>query len=146
MAELRWWHSGWKSASQCRGHEFNPWSRKISHAVEHLSLCAKTTEVCKPRAHARQQGKPLQGEARTLRWGEALTCLNYRKPACSKEAPVQSKIKKNFLKRAMTTKANINRQNYMKLQSICTTKKTIDKWKVNLLHWKFLLILYPIRS
>ena len=27
-----------------RGHRFDPWSRKIPHAVEQQSLCAKTTE------------------------------------------------------------------------------------------------------
>lgn len=69
-----------------------------------------------------------------------------QKARLQQEAPVQSKINKNVLKRAMTTKAKINTQNYMKLQSICTTKKTINKWKVHLLHWRrYLLILYPRR-
>ena len=31
-------------ACQCSGHGFEPWSRKIPHATEQLSLCATTTE------------------------------------------------------------------------------------------------------
>ena len=30
--------------SQCKGHGFDPWSRKIPHATEQLSLCTTTTE------------------------------------------------------------------------------------------------------
>ena len=41
---LPWWHSGWESACQCRGHGFEPWSGKISHAAEQLSPCATATE------------------------------------------------------------------------------------------------------
>ena len=33
-----------KSACQCRGHGFNPWSGKIPHTAEQLSPCATTTE------------------------------------------------------------------------------------------------------
>ena len=33
---LPWWHSGWESACQCRGHGFEPWSGKIPHAAEQL--------------------------------------------------------------------------------------------------------------
>ena len=29
---------------QCRGRGFKPWSGKIPHATEQLSLCATTTE------------------------------------------------------------------------------------------------------
>ena len=62
-----------------QGHGFEPWSRKIPHAVEQLtpapqilslcsrarepqllSPCATTTEACTPRARAPQQEKPLQ--------------------------------------------------------------------------------------
>ena len=39
-----WWRSGWESACQCRGHGFEPWSRKIPHAVEQLGPCTTTTE------------------------------------------------------------------------------------------------------
>ncbi|XP_057412237.1 thyrotroph embryonic factor isoform X3 [Balaenoptera acutorostrata] len=50
-----------------RGHEFEPWSRKIPRATEQLSLCTTTTEpACHttearaPKARAPQQEKPLQ--------------------------------------------------------------------------------------
>ena len=32
------------SACQCRRHRFNPWSGKIPHALEQLSLCTITTK------------------------------------------------------------------------------------------------------
>ena len=31
---LPWWHSGWESACQCRGHGLEPWSGRILHAAE----------------------------------------------------------------------------------------------------------------
>ena len=47
-----WWRSE-ESICQCRGHRFEPWSGKIPHAAEQLSLCATTTEpayrACEPR-------------------------------------------------------------------------------------------------
>ena len=63
---------------QCRGHGFEPWSGKIPHATEQLSLCTTTTEPAlyspktttthmlllleahASRACAPQQEKPLQ--------------------------------------------------------------------------------------
>ena len=42
--QARRWLSGGESASQCRGHGFDPWSEKIPHAAEQLSPCATTTE------------------------------------------------------------------------------------------------------
>ena len=49
---LAWWRSGWESACQCRGHGFEPWSRKIPHAAEQLGPCTITTEpvLWSPRA------------------------------------------------------------------------------------------------
>ena len=38
MAGASWWLSGKDSAHQCRRHGFDPWSRKIPHDVELLSL------------------------------------------------------------------------------------------------------------
>ena len=32
-----WWLSGKESACQCRRHRFDPWSRKMPHAVGQLS-------------------------------------------------------------------------------------------------------------
>ena len=44
---LPWWHSGWESACQCRGHGFEPWSGKIPHAAEQLRPWATTTELAR---------------------------------------------------------------------------------------------------
>ena len=41
---LPWWCSGWESACQCRGHGFEPWSGKIPHGTEQLSLCTTATK------------------------------------------------------------------------------------------------------
>ena len=41
---LPWWCSCQESACQWRGHGFEPWSGKIPHATEQLSLCTTTTE------------------------------------------------------------------------------------------------------
>ena len=40
-----WWPSGQASACQCRGHGFDPWSRKMLHAEGQLSLCITTREA-----------------------------------------------------------------------------------------------------
>ena len=49
---------------QCRGHRFNPWSRKIPHAPKvQLSPSTTTTEACVLRAHAPPQEKSLQWKA-----------------------------------------------------------------------------------
>ena len=42
--EPPWWSCGRESALQRKGHWFDPWSRKISHAMEQPSLCTTTTE------------------------------------------------------------------------------------------------------
>ena len=44
MEMLPRWLSGKKSAYQCRRHAFDPWSRKVQHAVEQLSLHTSATE------------------------------------------------------------------------------------------------------
>ena len=41
---LPWWHSGWESACQCRGHGFKPRSGKIPHAAEQLGPWATIAE------------------------------------------------------------------------------------------------------
>ena len=33
-----------KSVSQCKGHRFNPWSRRTPWAMGQIGLCATTTE------------------------------------------------------------------------------------------------------
>ena len=47
-----------------QGHGFDPWSRKIPHGAEQLSLCTTTAEARVPGAGALQQEKPLFTEAR----------------------------------------------------------------------------------
>ena len=46
------WSSGEESSCQCRGHRFDPWSRKIPHASKQLSPCATAVEACASRAFA----------------------------------------------------------------------------------------------
>ena len=43
-----WWLSGKESPCQCRRHRFNPWSKKISHATEQLSLVNHNYWACAP--------------------------------------------------------------------------------------------------
>ena len=50
----QWWIS-LVVLCQCRGHRFNPWSRKIPDASGRLSWCTTTTELVSSRAHAPQQ-------------------------------------------------------------------------------------------
>ena len=76
-----WWLRGKESTCQCRKHEFDPWPRKIPHAMEQLSPCTTTIEpvlwspgatttehkCCDhwspcPTAHTLQQEKPPQWE------------------------------------------------------------------------------------
>ena len=72
---LPWRSSGWEPAWQCRGHRFNPWSRKILHS-EKPSLITTTTKsqgaataepmCCNDWSRhtcAAQQEKPLQWAA-----------------------------------------------------------------------------------
>ena len=42
---LPWWFSGKESACQCGRRGFDPWSRKIPHAIRQLSLCTTTIEL-----------------------------------------------------------------------------------------------------
>ena len=64
---LPWWSSGKESTCQCKENGFDPWSRKISHAVEQLSLCATTTEHHSYWAQAREPGHSATREAITIR-------------------------------------------------------------------------------
>ena len=52
VQELPCWLSGKESACQCRRHEFSPWSGKIPHPAEQLSLClgAQEPQLLSPRA------------------------------------------------------------------------------------------------
>ena len=44
LLRFPWWLSDKESSCQCRRQWFNPWSGKIPHAVEQLSLRVTTTE------------------------------------------------------------------------------------------------------
>ena len=79
-----WWLSGKEPACQFRRRRFNPWSKKIPHAVKQLSLCTTAIEPmlwslgaaatepmcchywspCSLEPCAPQQEKPLRWEAR----------------------------------------------------------------------------------
>ena len=64
---LPWWLSGEESACQFRRHRFDPWSERIPHAPQLLSLgsAARKLQLLKPtcpRAGAPQQEKPQQKE------------------------------------------------------------------------------------
>ena len=41
-----WWYSGWEVTCQCRAHGFNPWSGKVSHALEPLSPSTTSMGFC----------------------------------------------------------------------------------------------------
>ena len=45
---IHWWSSGKESTNKFKGHGFDPWSGKIPHAMEQLSLSTMTTEACMP--------------------------------------------------------------------------------------------------
>ena len=84
----------------------SPGLGKIPHATEQWSSCATTTEPVlqsprvtttearEPRAHAPQQEKPPQWEARAPQRRVALAHHNERKPARSNKDPTQPKINK----------------------------------------------------
>ena len=101
---LPWRLSDKESICQCRRHRFDPWSRKIPHAAEHLNLCVTAIEPesraiepqllstllqllksAHPRACAPQQEKPQQ-------WNICALQLEER-PHSSKD-PTQPKINK----------------------------------------------------
>ena len=73
-----------------QGTWFDPWSRKIPHAMGQLSLCTRTAEPMQllkdgcPRAYAPLQEKPPQGEAHALQLER--TCAEQWRPS-----PVKTK-------------------------------------------------------
>ena len=85
-----WWHSGQESACQCKGHQFNPWSRKIPPATEQPSPSA--TAVC-PRACALQREKPPKWEAPEHQLESSPPLSATRDSPDSNRDPVQPKIK-----------------------------------------------------
>ena len=74
------------SASQCRGHGFDPWSRKILHALEQLSPWATSTEA---------RLRSTRGDAAAMRSPGTAGGRRPHSPQ-SKEDPVQAKIKIDY--------------------------------------------------
>ena len=106
---LSWKHvwglpSGWESTCQGRGLGFNPWSGKMPHAVEQLSLWATTAEpeLWRPRLQilsplhcpAPQQEKPLRWEVRTpqLEREQPRLTATRESPRKSSEDPVRPQV------------------------------------------------------
>ena len=99
---LPWWLSGKEATCQSRRHRFDHWWRKISYAVEQLSLCTTTIELVlsspraetlspqaavtedhAPRARAPKQENPLQWEAHGPQPESSPAHSNQRKGLCS---------------------------------------------------------------
>ena len=109
MGHMRasWRLSSKESTCQCRRHMFDPWAKKIPHAVEQLSPCATTIEPVlsrvrelqlwkpsSPRACALQQEKPPEWEAHTLQLESSPHSLQLEKSLHSNQDSVQPKINK----------------------------------------------------
>ena len=85
---------------------FDPWSRKIPHAMEQLSLQTATTEPHKPSAPA------LQWEGRTPQLRAAPTCCIKRKPMHSNKDMVYSSINQSILKKQREYMVHTHRMNF----------------------------------
>ena len=73
-----------------------------------LSPHATTTEPRAPRAHALQQEKPLQWEARAQQWRVAPARHNLRKPVRSNKNPTQPKTNNKIKKFIKKKSSSIN--------------------------------------
>ena len=96
---LPWWLSGKEFACQCRRHGFDPWTRKIPHAVKQLGLCTPAIEPVKsmcPTAHAMQQ-KPQQWNAWVPQWRGAPARCNQRNAHAATKTQCSQKQIKIFL-------------------------------------------------
>ena len=84
-----WWFSGWASACQCRGHEFEAWSGNWDPTClgsnSYWSPYALESVLCNKRSHHNE--KPVHHS-----WRVALTQRNWRKPMQSNQDPVWPKI------------------------------------------------------
>ena len=98
-----WRLGGEESACQCRRHALDPWSRKIPHAPEQLSLCTTAIEpvpwswratLLKPECakdSVLQQEKSWQWEACALQLESRLWSLQLEKSPGSNKDPAQPK-------------------------------------------------------
>ena len=85
------WFSGKESACHCRKHRFDPWSRKIPHAVEQLHV-PQLLSLC-PRACAPRQEQPPQWEAHARQLESSPHSSQLEKSLSSNEDPAHSKTK-----------------------------------------------------
>ena len=117
-----WWLRGEEPTCQCRRHRFYPWSGKIPHATEWLSLVPQLLSLCSrvqepqllsPCAHlltsaclracAQQKETPPQWEACTPQLERTPCSLQREKSPRSSEDPAQAKINQS-----------VNQSNYLK--------------------------------
>ena len=148
---LLWWFSGKESVCQCRGHRFNPCSRKIPpHATGQLTLCTTTIEpVCalefgshnywahapqrlnlkRPRACAPQQEKPPQHEACTLQ------LENSPLLGATREKPVQQR-RPSTPKKKKKKKSAMYKKNYTPQPSriYCRYTRMVQHLKIHVIH------------
>ena len=92
---LPWWHSGWESACQCRGHGFEPWSGKIPHATERLGPWATVAEPARlePVLRSRRGGDSGRPAHRDEEW-PPLAATRESPPTETKTQHSQKKKKK----------------------------------------------------
>ena len=91
---LPWWHSGWESACQCRGHGFEPFSGKIPHAAEQLGPWATTAEPAHLEPVLRnKRGRDSERPAHHDEEWPPLAATR-EKPSHRNEDPTQPKINK----------------------------------------------------
>ena len=89
-----WWRGRYESTCQCRGHRFNPQSKRIPRAGEQTSPSITTTEpvprpvLCSERSHRCEE------PVRTLPLESSSCSPQQRRPARSSEDPAQPKCKK----------------------------------------------------
>ena len=104
---LPWWFSGKEFTCS---HGFNPWSRRIRHAVQQVSLCATTIESViwspgpatpeptRPRVHAPQKEKVPQWEAHVPQLESSPCSLQQEKGLVQKDTrqPKRNKLINNI--------------------------------------------------
>ena len=88
--ELPWWASGKECALKCRGHRFDPWSRKVPYAMGQLSPCITATEsiclecmLCNKRSTSVRAHTPQLESSFYLQQLEKSPC--YMKTQCSQK-------------------------------------------------------------
>ena len=94
-----WWLSGKEFTCQCRRWGFHPWSGKIPHATEQLSLCIATTEpagcnywsTClRAPCSATKEAAEIRSLCATTREEPQLSATRLEKSPCSNEDPAQT--------------------------------------------------------